>query len=709
MKSVLLFLKTRYRTILFFLLSISLLGMYVLPEAGYTEQQRKLWNEYMDQSPDYAHGHDIIIMYERSMLYDRRHRGFEVLSSGQKEQDPGELIQIAKTKIHDLNQKEAPDWEIDIPLRVNLAELSLEGMTEWELFTLPLTRHTSEYYAELLTRFQKDGQKSREILLGMTKKGVRHSDFLSKLFEYMSGYKRSFTQVNDSVNISKIPGYADYMSSVNSGDFSAYKLGKAMGFSADSLLLEKKLRNKANQGDSLAQNQLGNLLMERLHHHYNLGDTWKNWDKAYVLPSFLEKFLNMLPDKYAFAWKEKILKQIPKKKFLNKLPEKEDFDEALHWYKKAADQGNTDAMYAWLTCSFNYIPRYFTRSDWKRIRDYNDAIMRQGDWRACLQLTFPRKVTLHFIPFLLYSYRSLDSLVRKVDESGRGYGSLSYLRFSVQRHPKQVTGIAAGNRRNSTKATQWIPLSSPDDLNLASRLKKLSEISPYSCTFGFIHRNYIEQSSSESIQITKNVLDKYAQKGDPVSQYILGWFYQEGLGCDKDAAQSVKLWEDAFLSFNHCGGSDVSLAPDTGTAPLVYALPIKLIEYNLNPDFPERNPARAFELATLMQDCNLARMEKNTNLNAYRPSFLYYLGIMYEQGEGTTKDPAKAFACYQKGSNLGNPYCILGLARCYDLGIGVDMDKKKAAALYEEASFKTYNPDLQKAIRNQKNNLKSEI
>lgn len=703
MKSVLLFLKTPYRTILFFLLPISLLGMYFLPEAGYMEQQRKLWNEYMDQSPDYASGNDVRIMYERPMLYERT-SGESIRSIGEKEQDPGELIQIAKTKIHDLNQKAAPDWEIDIPWKVNLAELSLEGMTERELFALPPARHTSEYYAELLTRFQKDGQKSREILLGMTKEGVRHSDFLSKLFEYMSGYKRSFAHVNDNVNISKIPGYADYISSVNSGDFSAYKLGKAMGFSARSSLLEKKLRNKANQGDSLAQNQLGNLLIEQLHHNYNLGDTWKNWNKAYSLPSFLEKFLNMLPAKYAFAWKEKILKQIPKKNFLNKLPEKEDFDEALYWYKKAADQGNTDAMYAWLTCSFNYIPRYFTRSDWKRIRDYNDALMCQGDWRVCLQLTFPRTITLHFIPFLLYSHRSLNSLVRKVDESGRGYGSLSYLRFSYLRHPKQVTGIAAGNRRNSTKTAQWIPLSAPESMELASRLKRLSEISPYSCTFGFIHRNYIEQSSPESIQITKNILEKYAQKKDPVSQYILGWFYQEGLGCDKDMSKSVKLWEEAFLSFECCGGSDVSLAPDTGTAPLVYALPLKLIEYNLNPDFPGRNPARAFEVATLMQDCNLSRMGKNTNLNGYRPSFLYYLGIMYEQGEGTTKDPAKAFACYQKGSNLGNPYCILGLGRCYELGIGVSIDKKKAAALYNEASSKTSNPSLLQTIDNQKKN-----
>ena len=56
----------------------------------------------------------------------------------------------------------------------------------------------------------------------------------------------------------------------------------------------------------------------------------------------------------------------------------------------------------------------------------------------------------------------------------------------------------------------------------------------------------------------------------------------------------------------------------------------------------------------------------------------YFLGVMYAKGEGVKKDTAQAFYWYQKGSLSGDVKAMYNLAIYYENGIAVSKDEEKA-------------------------------
>ena len=69
---------------------------------------------------------------------------------------------------------------------------------------------------------------------------------------------------------------------------------------------------------------------------------------------------------------------------------------------------------------------------------------------------------------------------------------------------------------------------------------------------------------------------------------------------------------------------------------------------------------------------------------------LYKLGHALETGDGMEKDPAQAVVCYQTAADKGHLEAKLALGRCYENGIGVQLDWKRAFAIYEELASKDY-------------------
>src|SRR5690242_3169650 len=64
------------------------------------------------------------------------------------------------------------------------------------------------------------------------------------------------------------------------------------------------------------------------------------------------------------------------------------------------------------------------------------------------------------------------------------------------------------------------------------------------------------------------------------------------------------------------------------------------------------------------------------------PDGLFWLGYCYEYGIGMEKDEKKAFVNYQKSAEMNNPNGMYQVGYYYDLGIGVEIDKYKAFVLY---------------------------
>ncbi|KAF0507791.1 calmodulin-dependent protein kinase [Gigaspora margarita] len=60
------------------------------------------------------------------------------------------------------------------------------------------------------------------------------------------------------------------------------------------------------------------------------------------------------------------------------------------------------------------------------------------------------------------------------------------------------------------------------------------------------------------------------------------------------------------------------------------------------------------------------------------PDGIFWLGYCYEHGIGMEKDEKKAFTYYQKSENMNNSNGMYQVGYCYYLGIGVEIDKRKA-------------------------------
>jgi len=73
---------------------------------------------------------------------------------------------------------------------------------------------------------------------------------------------------------------------------------------------------------------------------------------------------------------------------------------------------------------------------------------------------------------------------------------------------------------------------------------------------------------------------------------------------------------------------------------------------------------------------------------AFVPAFVK-LGMCYQQGLGTKKDPQEAFKWFKKAAYEDNAEGIFRLACCYLLGEGVEKDRKQAVKLFIRAAKKS--------------------
>ena len=72
-----------------------------------------------------------------------------------------------------------------------------------------------------------------------------------------------------------------------------------------------------------------------------------------------------------------------------------------------------------------------------------------------------------------------------------------------------------------------------------------------------------------------------------------------------------------------------------------------------------------------------------------------YVGICYEKGIVVTRNLDKAYEWYKKAYDNGcGPTSELGLARCYEKGLGVEPDPEKADYFRQQAKLHGYDKDV---------------
>lgn len=177
---------------------------------------------------------------------------------------------------------------------------------------------------------------------------------------------------------------------------------------------------------------------------------------------------------------------------------------------------------------------------------------------------------------------------------------------------------------------------------------------------------------------------------DCKTQYFLALCLHEGLG----VKQNVSLAFEQFRKLNDCKDwcTDNKLTVREGQALLA-----EFYEKRIQ----EKDPLAAYFLATFYElglgvDLDMRKALTYYGLATYlgSPYSENIVGILHEQGIKQENEiilvpnPPIAFYYYSKAAQKGNIDAVMNLGRCYEEGVGVNIDAKKAQEYFDSARKK---------------------
>jgi TPR repeat protein len=114
------------------------------------------------------------------------------------------------------------------------------------------------------------------------------------------------------------------------------------------------------------------------------------------------------------------------------------------------------------------------------------------------------------------------------------------------------------------------------------------------------------------------------------------------------------------------------------------------LDYYGGDNISGKNPTKQinYKKAKLYFEKSIEFYEKRTKKDYYKrlPHSYFYLGVIYQYGEGGVKqDYKKAFQLFKKAADLGYASAQFGLAELYRYGDGVKKDVQTAVFWYKEA------------------------
>ncbi|RIA82399.1 kinase-like domain-containing protein [Glomus cerebriforme] len=167
----------------------------------------------------------------------------------------------------------------------------------------------------------------------------------------------------------------------------------------------------------------------------------------------------------------------------------------------------------------------------------------------------------------------------------------------------------------------------------------------------------------------------------------LGCYYKNGIGTNVDKRKAFELFQKAANLGNVSGINNLGYCYDDGIGT-------KIDKQKANELYQ-----KAASLGNSEAQYNLTCMNKKGGVKKYHDKTfelfnksgeyserINYLGYCYEIGIGTNIDKRKAFELYQKAANLGNAYGINNLGNCYRRGIGTRVNKQKAFEFFQKST-----------------------
>lgn len=78
-------------------------------------------------------------------------------------------------------------------------------------------------------------------------------------------------------------------------------------------------------------------------------------------------------------------------------------------------------------------------------------------------------------------------------------------------------------------------------------------------------------------------------------------------------------------------------------------------------------------------------MAADPSESANNPRAQNYLGTLFYEGRGVTRDLSEAVKWFRRGARHGNVQACQNLGICYQAGLGVTKDMPKAVELFRQA------------------------
>lgn len=194
------------------------------------------------------------------------------------------------------------------------------------------------------------------------------------------------------------------------------------------------------------------------------------------------------------------------------------------------------------------------------------------------------------------------------------------------------------------------------------------------------------RTNDEALPSLRNAADQ----GDPLAQYTLGLLCLNGLHMPQDYAQAEnwfrKAAQQGFAKAQHRLGILYYYGLQSDPYKVLRVAPSMAISFaNNDPlliDFNQLNTSSNIKEAE-------AWMRKAANQgNAAAQNSI---GLMYERGEGVSKDPSEAAVWYRLAATQGLDFGEYNLARLYELGLGVKKCLPVALAIYGLSSSNKVN------------------
>ncbi|CAI2180958.1 337_t:CDS:2 [Funneliformis geosporum] len=160
-----------------------------------------------------------------------------------------------------------------------------------------------------------------------------------------------------------------------------------------------------------------------------------------------------------------------------------------------------------------------------------------------------------------------------------------------------------------------------------------------------------------------------ADNNNEDAQYELGNCYQNGFGVEKDLKKAFKWYQKSAKNDNKLAQLNLGNSKNGN----------KLAQYNL---------ILFYQNEFKVEENNIKIYKKLAKQN--NSDIQYYLGFCYENGIGIKKDLKKAFDYYKKATGNGNKFAQFNVGMFYQNGWGVKEDLDKAFEFFEKSAKQDY-------------------